>query len=165
VSSPGYQVLERARPRTERAATSMKTNHGGVCVFIRSDLRVKVVDFPSYNYRSSCYRCSCGLASCRSCSLSSTVKKEPASAVTDMFFVDWADVLERTAAYAGCLIVGDVNLHVDDVASTSTERFLTLLDSFGLRDYVGQSTRGDHQLDILVSRSDLVRQGRPTTDL
>jgi len=26
----------------------MKTNHGGVCVFIRSDLHVKVVDFPYY---------------------------------------------------------------------------------------------------------------------
>ena len=45
---PGYQVFERARPRTGRAATSMKTNHGGICVFIRSDLYVKVVDFPSY---------------------------------------------------------------------------------------------------------------------
>jgi len=56
-------------------------------------------------------------------------RPEPASAVTDMFFVDWADVLERTAAYVGCLIVGDVNLHVDDVASISTERFLTLLQA------------------------------------
>jgi len=71
-----------------------------------------------------------------------------------MFYDEWADVLERTSAYAGCIIVGDVNLHVDDVANTSTERFLTLLTSFGLRDYAGRPTRGDHQLDAFVSRSD-----------
>jgi len=90
---------------------------------------------------------------------------QPASTVTDMFFDEWADVLERTSAYAGCIIVGDVNLHVDGVTNTSTERFLTLLTSFGLRDYVGRPTRGDHQLDAFVSRSDqpasVVKVGPP----
>jgi len=81
-------------------------------------------------------------------------RPRPASTVADRFFDEWADVLERTSDYAGCLIVGDVNLHVDDVTNTSTERFLTLLTSFGLRDYVGRPTRGDHQLDVFVSRSD-----------
>jgi len=45
---PGYCVLERARPRTGKAATNLKTNHGGICVFIKSELQVKVVDFPTY---------------------------------------------------------------------------------------------------------------------
>ena len=106
----------------------MKTNHGGVCVFIRSDLHVKVVDFPSYVRVAAAVRADWRHVVRVHCSL---YRPEPASAVTHMFFVDWADVLERTVTYAGCLIVGDVNLHVDDVASTSTERFLTLLDSFG----------------------------------
>ena len=33
---PGCRVLERARSRTGKASTSLKTNHGGICIFIRS---------------------------------------------------------------------------------------------------------------------------------
>ena len=81
-------------------------------------------------------------------------RPDPASVVTDSFFFDWADVLERTSAFAGCVIVGDVNLHVSDVTSSSSMRFHTLLDSFNLSDHVGQSTRAGNQLDIFVCRLD-----------
>ena len=53
------------------------------------------------------------------------------------------------------MIVGDVNIHLDDVNSTQVSRLVALLDDFGLHDVVGQPThtRG-HQLDIFVTRID-----------
>ena len=44
---PGYRVVERSRSRSGKALTSVTTNHGGICVFVRCNLHVKVVDFPS----------------------------------------------------------------------------------------------------------------------
>ena len=80
-------------------------------------------------------------------------RPDPASAVTNDFFIDFADVLERTSSFSGCVIVGDVNLHLDTVSAHTTQ-FVTLLNSFGLVDYVRQPTRGVHQLDVFISRSD-----------
>ena len=34
--------------------------------------------------------------------------------VSDTFFNNFADILERVATYANLLIVGDVNIHLDD---------------------------------------------------
>ena len=103
---------------------------------------------------SSCCRCSCEIGA-MSFVFVVVYRPDPASAVTDAFFVDWADVLERTSAFAGCTIVGDVNLHVSDVTITSSVRFNSLLDCFNLCDHVCQPTRAGSQLDILVCRSDL----------
>ena len=50
-------------------------------------------------------------------------RPDSASAVTDAFFVNWADLLERMAASGGCLTVGDVNLHVSDITNTSRMHF------------------------------------------
>jgi len=60
--------------------------------------------------------------------------------INDDFFVDFADVLERTATFARCVIVGDVNIHLDDVNSTQVSRLVALLDDCGLHDVVGQPT-------------------------
>jgi hypothetical protein len=62
---------------------------------------------------------------------------DPASAIIDYFFDDWADVLEPTSAFVGRLVMEHIKLHVDDITSTSTARSRSLLDSFGRRDFVG----------------------------
>jgi hypothetical protein len=81
-------------------------------------------------------------------------RPDPAFALTDSFFVDWADVLERTSAFSSCLIVGDINLQLSDVSNNSSLRFLTLFESFNRSDHVSQPTRADNELDIFVCRSD-----------
>ena len=68
---PGFQVFERARPRPKKKATCTGTNHGGICVFVRSCFKVHIVDFPTYNH-SSCYLCLSIHVPCRSCSSSFT---------------------------------------------------------------------------------------------
>ena len=124
----------------------------GVRSFIRSELQVKVVDFPSYkSFELLPLFVRIGAMSFV---FVLVYRPNPASTVTDSFFVEWADVLERTSSFAGCVIVGDVNLHVSDVTNISSMRFLTLLDNFNLSDRVKQPTRAENQLDIFVSRLD-----------
>ena len=116
------------------------------------ELLVKVIDFPTYKS----FELLTLLIRIGAMSFVFVVvyRPDPASAVTDSFFVDWADVLERTSAFASCVIVGDVNLHVSDITNTSSIRFHSLLNSFNLSDHVGQPTRAGNQLDIFVSRLD-----------
>jgi hypothetical protein len=121
-------------------------------VFISPDLQVKVIDFPTYKSLELLTLFVRIGATSFVCVV--VYRPDPASAVTDSFFLDWADVLERTSAFAGCVIVGDVNLHVSDVTNTNSMRFHTLLDSFNLSDHVGQPTRAGNQLDIFVCRLD-----------
>jgi len=76
-------------------------------------------------------------------------------APTTIFFYDFSDLLERTSSFAGCVIVSDLNLHLDDdTCSSTTSRFVSLLDSFGLVEQICRPTRGAHQLDVFISRSD-----------
>jgi hypothetical protein len=75
--------------------------------------------------------------------------------VNDRFFDDFADVLERTSSYSGCITVGDINVHIDDVTDKRTAWELALLDSFGLIDLIRRPThRYGHQLHVVISRAD-----------
>jgi len=84
-------------------------------------------------------------------------RPDPASAlsVNDDFFVDFARVLERTSSFAGCMFVGDVNVHLDDATTAQVIQLVSLLDGVGLHDVVRQPThlRG-HQLDVFITRTD-----------
>jgi hypothetical protein len=116
---------------------------------VRSELQLGVIDFPSYK--------SCELLPLfvRIGAMSFVFYRlDPASAVTDSSLTEWADLLEQTSAFAGCLIDGDINLHVNDVTNASSVRFHTSLNSFNLSDHVGQPTRADNQLNIFLWRSD-----------
>jgi hypothetical protein len=130
----------------------VKTNHGGLCVFISPDLQVKVIDF--LTYRSFELLTLFVRIGATSFVFVVVYRPDPASAVTDSFFHDWANVLERTSAFDGCVIVGDVNFNISNVTNTSNMRFHTLLDSFNLSDHVGQPTRAGNQLDIFDCRLD-----------
>ena len=56
---------------------------------------------------------------------------------------------------ADCMIVGDVNLHLDDATIAQVIQLVSLLDRCGLHDVVRQPThlRG-HQLDVFITRTD-----------
>ena len=52
------------------------------------------------------------------------------------------------------LIVGDFNIHVDDVGNSESANFLALIDSFDLKQMVSFSTHiNDHSLDLVVVRN------------
>ena len=51
------------------------------------------------------------------------------------------------------LIMGDFNLHIDDTENTQAVRFMTILDSFGLKQHVVSLTHRDgHILDLVITR-------------
>ena len=76
--------------------------------------------------------------------------------ITNTFFDDFADLLERVAAYASpLLIVGDVNVHLDDETDSSTIKFQHLLAAHGLVQRVQTATHsGGHTLDVVITRDE-----------
>lgn len=146
---PCYRYVERARPRT---INQNNNNHGGICVFVRSHFLVRHVPLPNYNTFEVL------LLTLRHGALNATILTlyRPGSrAITDNFFKELGDVLERCSKYSQCYIVGDVNVHLDDMSSVNTRKFQQALADFGLQDRVGQAThRHSHQLDVFVMRDD-----------
>jgi len=108
--------------------SSLKTSHGGICIFVHHDISARTVDLPtckSFELLALFVRVT---FSCF-CSSPCTALHPP---LTTIFFYDFADLLERNSSFAGCVIVGDLNLPLDDMRSSTTSRFVSLLDSFGL---------------------------------
>jgi hypothetical protein len=150
---PGYRVIERARERSKKQANRIKVNHGGNCIVVCKRIDATVVDFESYKS----FEVLPLFVRVGALSFVFVVIYRPAphSAVNDEFFADFADVLERTSSFAGCVITGDVNIHLDDLDSTHATQFTSLLECFGLHDLVRQPThKKGHKLDIFVTRSD-----------
>ena len=70
---------------------------------------------------------------CESNLLMIVVYRPGSENVTNLFFDDFADLLERVAAYASLLlIVGDLNVHLDEETNSSTITFQQLFGAHGL---------------------------------
>ena len=84
-----------------------------------------------------------------------TVYRPGSVAVPKVFFNEFADALERCSTYTDCIVVCDVNIHLDCIDSSTSQHFISILDSFGLVNRVHQPTHGHgHQLDVIITRSD-----------
>jgi len=149
---PNYKYMERARPRTGSASVTMNCNHGGICVFFRAKYRVKIITLPDYkSFEVLALYIHNGTLP----TAILTVYRPGSAPVTNLFFDEFADALERCITYTNCIVVGDINIHVDSVRSAATQRLQTLLDSYGLADRVQQpSHRLGHQLDVFITRID-----------
>ena len=73
--------------------------------------------------------------------------------VTDVFFNELEDLLERIATYsAPLLLLGDVNVHLDVADDPHTVKFYQLLATHGLKQHVAQSTHvNGHLLDVVIA--------------
>jgi hypothetical protein len=82
-------------------------------------------------------------------------------AVTEDFISNLSDVLERTSSATRCVLVGYVDVSLDDATSADGIKLLSLLGAFNMYDCVHQPThhRG-HQLDVVV-----VRRDQPVTSI
>ena len=71
------------------------------------------------------------------------------------FLVDFADMLESIAISPGKLVIlGDFNIHWDNKANSETKQFASLLESFGLKQYVDTATHiAGHIIDFVLSRA------------
>ncbi|XP_070543766.1 uncharacterized protein [Ptychodera flava] len=74
------------------------------------------------------------------------------------FLSEFGILLEQLSSCDSHLfIVGDFNLHIDDLQNTNTKKFTDIIDSFGLKQWVQTSThiRG-HILDLIITNSESV---------
>lgn len=151
---PGYRFFEKARPRSQSAALSTGTNHGGLCLFYASFLNAREVPLPVCKSGTEALAVTFHAACCN---LLAVVLYRPGSAdVTNVFFEDLSDILELSATYA-CpfILLGDINIHTEIVDNANTVKWQLLLQSHGLVQHVTSPThRAGHTLDVVVTRSD-----------
>ena len=148
---PNYHVLERSRPRPASDDLNLRTNHGGICVFAASDVKMRVLPLPSY----TTFEMLPLFVQSQSFSGALIVIYRPGSEPIKMDFIDeFADVLEHCSRYARCAIVGDINIHLDNPGDVHTVAFSSELTNFDLLERIGQPThqRG-HQLDVFITRT------------
>ena len=150
----GYNYVDRPRPRPLSSSTSasLRVNHGGVALFYAANLHLRQValpDYASFEHVSAYLQCS------RFSSLVIVIYRPGSIPASDAFFTDFADILERVATYVNLLIVGDVNIHLDDAADAHTVKFCRLLAIHNLTQHVNVPTHNQsHTLDILATRTD-----------
>lgn len=147
-----YKYIELARPRTISTETKICGNFGGICVFYRKCLGVKIIKLPTYHNMEVL------ALSVRSSVFSTaliTVYRPGSDTVKAEFFSEFADVLERCASFGSCIVVGDINVHLDCSADSATKHFMSVLHSFDMVDHVRQPTHTlHHQLDVFITCRD-----------
>ena len=112
------------------------------CLFYESCYAIRRIQLPSYRSMDVMAVYVHGV----SAKLLFVVICRPGStAVCSPFFDDFADVVERIAVYAApTVIVGDVNIHLDDVSAAHTVPFNDILDGADLIQHVAGATHYCH---------------------
>jgi len=109
---PSYRYVEKARPRATTATLTTNCNHGSLCLFYASLLSAREIQLPSYT--SGIEVLAVYLHGARRNVLVVVLYRSGSVAISNAFFGDLADVLERAMAYS-CpfILLGDVNIHLD----------------------------------------------------
>lgn len=151
----GYDVVERARPRTGRSETSLGVNHGGVAIVAASGIRLKRLDVgaqtTTFEYVAA--RVSSGTSSC----IAAVIYRPGSVAVSVNFYSELSDLLDRLSTGVDPLVIaGDVNIRLERMSDPDTIQFTDLLAGYGLIQHVRDVTHdGGGTLDIVCTRSDL----------
>jgi Reverse transcriptase (RNA-dependent DNA polymerase)/Endonuclease-reverse transcriptase len=146
---PGFKFIERARPRKKEQ--SMSTNHGGVCLLYDTSLHARPLQLPF----SSTFEAVAAYVHRAGFNAVVVVLYRPGScSVTNAFFDDFSDLLERLSTYsAPLMILGDFNIHMDDVVDLHAGKLLDILANHSLHQHVNSSThRQGHILDLIITR-------------
>ena len=117
----GYRCIEQARSRSAQNALTTTTNHSGVCLFYRTRYTVRRLKLPSYK---SMELLTVHVTGAAVNFMLVVVYRPGLQTATSVFFDDFADLVERMAAHsAPIVIIGDINLHLDDQSASSTINF------------------------------------------
>ena len=148
----GYNYVDKPRPRTSSTSDDLLINHGGVALFYRCDLHVREVMLPEYKT----FEHVSAFLRCPAFSTLTVVIYRPGSVhASDSFFDDLSDMLEHTSTYANLLIIGDINLHLDNTTDALTCKFRHLLAVHSLTQHVSVPTHNlGHTLDVVITRDE-----------
>lgn len=151
---PNYNLVERARPRAAASNESLATNHGGIAVFFSSSFKCKQLDpLDMYTMELLMIRlCHSGHSL-----VLAVIYRPGSSTLTDQFFEELELVVDSVLA-TNCrfVIMGDLNLHVDDASDRHAVRLDDILTTYGLTQHVSGSThQHGHTLDLVITADDL----------
>jgi len=145
----GFKFVEKARQRVDNL--SLRTNHGGICLLYDNSLNIRLIQLPTFTSFESLavyvYRAGFN-------AVIVVLYRPGSSNVTQLFFDELSDMLERLAIYSSPLvIVGDFNVHVDDRADTSSAKLHDILVNYCLQQHVASPTHVcGHILDLFITR-------------
>ena len=151
----GYSVIERARPRSRQAEASLAVNHGGVAVVATAGVKLTAINTGA---KPSTFECVAVRVTAGTSSYIILLVYRPGSAaITDSFFAELSDVLDRLSTYVDpLLLAGDINIRLERTADRHTVVFRELLDSYGLVQRVQDVTHdAGGTIDVVCSRGDL----------
>jgi exonuclease III len=135
----GYSIIDAPRPGFD---INRGVNYGGIAIIYSDTYVVRVID--TRLLTTSFELLACHLVAASSKLVLVTVYRPSSHAVTEIFFEEFTSLLELLSTFSSnVVIVGDFNIHVDDVTDAMALRFLDLLDAFG---YMQHIKGGDTQL-------------------
>ena len=137
---PGYSYLQQARSHKRC---------GGLAVFYRNELELSTMPLPL----QSSFEC---LAfKCKSPALTILLIYRPPPKPKSEFFTQFQDVLTSLCTTSeNVIILGDLNIHVDNPSCHSAAEFLQLLDCLNLQQHVKVPThKKGHILDLVITNT------------
>lgn len=145
----GYSIIDAPRPGFD---ISCSINHGGIAVIYRDAYVVRAID--THLLPTSFELLACHLVAASSKLALVTVYRPSSHPVTEIFFEEFTSLLELLSTYSSnVVIMGDFNLHVDDVTDAAALRFLDLLDAFGFVQHIKGATHScGHTLDLVITQ-------------
>jgi len=122
---PAFKFVEKAR--TRKKEQSMSTNHGGVCLMYDVSLHARPLQLPTF----STFEVVATYVHRAGFNAVVVVLYRPGSLhVTNAFFDNFNDLLERLAIYsAPLMIVGDFNIHMHDASDAYAGKLSDILAS------------------------------------
>lgn len=148
ISPPGYKVAQQARIG----------KGGGIAMIHHENINMKCTPITNSGQFTSFEAIKCDI-SVKQSAIIFVIYRPPPSAKnglsSKMFFTQFADFLEQhITSVKQLVILGDFNIHVDNPQDRDAQELHSLLDRFGLKQHVHQSThRSGHTLDLVLSRS------------
>ena len=138
----GYTINHNARPK----------KGGGVGLLTKSSFPVKKVNQTFCPTSFEFIECVVQMVSV---CVRVVVLYRPPSGKKSTFMQEFADFLEYLAPLSGkLLIAGDFNLHVDQLTTSETKQFMSVIESHGLLQHVSDPTHTrEHILDLILTRS------------
>ena len=150
----GYRFTEKARPITGTLNLNSR-NYGGVSIVYKANYTAKTLSFGDLEI-DTFEHLSCLLKSKHNDTVVTAIYRPGSKPLNRRFLDEMTSLLEHLISYrCPIYICGDFNIHITDPADKLASDFLTLIESFGLKQHVTAPTHiGGHVLDLLISRDD-----------
>src|SRR6218665_1007406 len=151
---PGFSFIDRPRSQVGLHETDVNGPRGGIVVYYRSHLTAKKIDIRIVPTTFEAVAIS--LSTRRGPVTLFAIYRPGSSSPSLAFFHELSAILEQFAMYNSQLVItGDFNLHLENPLLHETVEFAVVLNQFGLKQHVSESThKCGGWVDVMVTRYD-----------